>query len=153
MQMWCFEENRKNSRLVVALKVLVVELCNADYCPRFHNHLVSLLRIFQCTFQLLWISDHCVWNMDAVTLHLQEVGVIKVISEQEAANTAFDVIFGNSTFSNPKDRFKYVATVLQPRKDKSPVFSEPGTSLCESCKHISLDRLCRTEGYIHSECY
>jgi hypothetical protein len=92
--------------------------------------------------------------MDAVTLLLQEAGVIKVVSEQELTNTSFNAIFARQEeFSNPKDRFKYVATVLQSWKDKSPILPEPGTSLCESCKHISLDKLCSTEGYIHSECY
>jgi hypothetical protein len=66
----------------------------------------------------------------------------------------FDAYFPHQAeFSDPKDRFDYVANVLRSWKDKSPILPEPGTSLCESCQHISLDRLCSTEGYIHSECY
>jgi hypothetical protein len=89
--------------------------------------------------------------MDALTLLLQEAGIINVVSQQESTNASF--FPHQDEFSDSKDRFDHVAIVLQSWKDKSPILPEPGTSLCESYKHISLDKLCSTEGYIHSECY
>jgi hypothetical protein len=93
--------------------------------------------------------------MDTLIRTLQEAGVVCVISEEEAENTRFGVIFGPGpgSLDDPRDRFNEAAIVLRSWKDKTPILQEPGRSLCKSCTNIDIDTLCSTEGYIHSECY
>lgn len=38
-------------------------------------------------------------------------------------------------------------------ESKTPILADPGTSLCDRCKGLTIDKLCSVEGYLHSYCY
>jgi hypothetical protein len=70
--------------------------------------------------------------MDDLILRLQQAGIIKVITEEEAANADYDIIIvpDEHSLSDPAERFAEGERVLQSWRDKLPKLPNPGLSLC-----------------------
>ena len=85
---------------------------------------------------------------------LQLHGIATVAPQEQADLTKFDAILvGQDELSLPRDRFNYIANLLQKYRDRTPNLPDPGGSLCKSCNSIATENLYSEEGYIHSECY
>lgn len=54
---------------------------------------------------------------------------------------------------DPQGRLFHVTKVRLIWKSITPILTDPGTSFCNRCKGLTIDKLCSAEGYIHSYCY
>jgi hypothetical protein len=94
--------------------------------------------------------------MNALILSLQEAGIVKAISLEEAenANLTFDVYFPEiRDLSHPEERLQHATEVLQAARENLRKLRYPGVSICQACEKITIDALRGKEGYIHSENY
>ncbi|KAH8898518.1 HET-domain-containing protein [Thozetella sp. PMI_491] len=91
--------------------------------------------------------------MDQMRLALQEAGILRVITPEEASSFPFDAVLSGGTLSEPAERRQYAMNLLQSYKNTLPKLPEPGVSLCVPCDNLDLKDLSTPEGYAHSANY
>jgi hypothetical protein len=111
----------------------------------------SALFSFLILYGILLLSGTC--HSWAFIMDMPEIACVhEVLDEGLVCNVCFHLV-PQCDPDDPVARTLYATQVRLIWESRAPTLAGPGTSLCERCQSMTLDKLCSAEGYIHSICY